>query len=325
MLVSFVVTIYNKTRYIPHMLAGLAAQGGDFEREFIFVDDGSTDGSAELLGELTRDWPHTTIIRQENAGPAPAFNRGIAAARGDLIKPMDGDDVLLPGATAALLTALAATGLAVAFGGCRTYAPEAPGGPAALLDGARVQPGAVTVIGDSLRQSLRHTMSNPSGWLATAERVRRSGGCDPRVFIQDVSIELRLARLGDFADVGVPVFLAPEAAPGRLSDNEAQILHDYNLALGHFLADHPDLAPAHRRFAARRMFGCAWKWRRRKEKGSALSSREFWAFVASRLGWLPGRREALIGLACGTFRRTHALRLARSPERPDRRNPAETP
>ena len=102
MFVSFVVTIYNKTRYIPHMLAGLAAQGGDFEREFIFVDDGSTDGSADLLAELTRDWRQTTIIRQVNAGPAPALNRGFAAARGEFVKPMDGDDILLPGALAAV-------------------------------------------------------------------------------------------------------------------------------------------------------------------------------------------------------------------------------
>ena len=310
MFVSFVVTIYNKTRYIPHMLAGLAAQGGDFEREFIFVDDGSTDGSADLLAELTRDWRQTTIIRQVNAGPAPALNRGFAAARGEFVKPMDGDDILLPGATGALLSALASTGLAVAVGGrSRSYDPDAPNGPAALLEGAAVPHGTAVVIADSLRQSIRHIMSNPSGWLATAEQVRRSGGCDTRVFIQDVSIELRLARLGDFAGIGVPVFLAPKVAPGRLSDDQAQILHDYNLALAYFLADHPDLPPAIRRFAAQRMFGCAAKWRRRKDKGSA-PSREFWALVASRLGWLPGGREALIELACGTFRRTDAIRFA---------------
>ena len=309
MLVSFVVTIYNKTRDIPFLLAGFAAQDGDFEREFIFVDDGSGDGSADMLGELTRGWPAVTIIRQDNAGPAPALNRALSAARGDLIKPMDGDDVLLPGATTALMAALESTGAAVAFGGCRSYRPTTPEALAAEL--ATLAPPQVpaTPVGDTLRQSLKHTLSNPSGWLAKAETVRRSGGCDERVFIQDVSIELRLARLGDFARLDAPVFLVPETAPGRLSDNEAQILHDFNLACSHFLADHPELPAGLRRFAAGRLLGCAWKWRRRKERRSALASPEFRAFVACRLGWPPTGRDSLIGLACGTFRRTHPIRL----------------
>ena len=52
--VSYVVTIYNKTAALPFLVAGLAAQEGDFEREFIFVDDGSTDGSVPLLRPTDR-------------------------------------------------------------------------------------------------------------------------------------------------------------------------------------------------------------------------------------------------------------------------------
>ena len=46
-----------------------ARQTGPFEREFMFVDDGSSDGSAELIAELTRGWrDQVLILRQPNRG-----------------------------------------------------------------------------------------------------------------------------------------------------------------------------------------------------------------------------------------------------------------
>jgi glycosyltransferase involved in cell wall biosynthesis len=95
-LVSFVVTVYNKTPSLPHLAASLLAQTGPFEREFIFVDDGSTDNSVAVLEQLTQGAEHVRIHRQANAGPAAATNAGFLLARGDVIKPMDADDVLAP-------------------------------------------------------------------------------------------------------------------------------------------------------------------------------------------------------------------------------------
>ena len=47
--VSFVLTVYNKRRFLTEVLASVAAQEGNFEREVIVVDDGSIDGSRELI------------------------------------------------------------------------------------------------------------------------------------------------------------------------------------------------------------------------------------------------------------------------------------
>jgi glycosyltransferase involved in cell wall biosynthesis len=114
-LISYVVTFYNKVPYLPYLLAGIAGQQGDFDKQCIFVDDGSTDGTVALLRELTADWPNVTIIEQPNQGPAIALNAGFTRVTGDFIKPIDGDDILLPWATNDLLRALQETQCGVAY------------------------------------------------------------------------------------------------------------------------------------------------------------------------------------------------------------------
>ena len=304
--VSYVVTIYNKVPVLPFLVAGLAAQQGDFAREFIFVDDGSSDGSAALLRALTQGWDHVTILSQANAGPAPALNAGLARATGDFIKPVDGDDLLLPWATRRLIAAIEATGCDVAFG--PQEARYDPGeDPAAILAGWRHEPQPIERVDDALRRSLHRAQTNPSAWLARTAAVRRSGGCDERVFIQDYSIELRLAAQGGFARLREPVFLMPAAAPGRLSDNQAQILHDMNLALAHFLAERPDLPRDLARLGFTRAAVRAWAWaRRRGHRG--VASREFLLACGARLGILRPT-AANLHATCRAFAATHPVRV----------------
>jgi glycosyltransferase involved in cell wall biosynthesis len=304
--VSYVVTIYNKAPVLPFLLAGLGAQQGDFEREFIFVDDGSTDDGADQLREMTADWGSVTIVSQLNAGPAPAFNAGVRRARGDFIKPVDGDDLLLPWATRRLLEAIEASGCAVAFGP-QEARYDTGALPATALAAWHHAAGPVERLDDALRRSLHRAQTNPSAWLARADVVRRTGGCDERVFIQDYSIELRLAELGPFARLSEPVFLAPQVNPGRLSDNQAQILHDMNLALAHFVAERPNLPRDLARLALMRAAARAWAWARR-HGGKGFASSEFRRVCAARLGLLQAT-PANLRATCAPFTETNSIRI----------------
>ena len=304
--VSYVVTVYNKALVLPFLIAGLGAQEGCFEREFIFIDDGSTDDSVELLRSLTGSWSRVTIVSQANSGPAVALNAGVRRARGDFIKPMDGDDILLPWATRRLLEAIEATGCAVAFG-LSTAPYDIAGSPGDTVAACVHAPGRIERCADMLRRSLLRAQTNPSTWLASADAVRRSRGCDERVFIQDYSIELRLAALGCFAQLQEAIMRGPAAAPGRLNDNQAQILHDVNLALAYFLADHPVLPRDVARFAFVRAASRAWRWSRRHGSGS-LASTEFRRVCGARLGLLrPTPRNVLA--TCATFAKTNSIRV----------------
>ena len=89
--VSYIVTVYNKALYLPFVIRGLAGQEGEFEREFIFVDDGSTDDSVKILGELKETLPgRVEIIEQDNKGPSVATNKGFEASTGDMRGTSDG-------------------------------------------------------------------------------------------------------------------------------------------------------------------------------------------------------------------------------------------
>ena len=89
MRVSVIVPLFNKAPYIERALSSVAAQTyRDFE--LIVVDDGSTDEGPRIVEAFT-DLP-IHLIRQENAGPGAARNRGLELAQGELVAFLDADD-----------------------------------------------------------------------------------------------------------------------------------------------------------------------------------------------------------------------------------------
>lgn len=88
--VTVIVPVYNGERFLAETLASVFAQ--EFEPfEVVLVDDGSTDGTAEIA----RAFP-VRYLRQENKGPSAARNSGLALARGELMAFADADDLLPP-------------------------------------------------------------------------------------------------------------------------------------------------------------------------------------------------------------------------------------
>jgi cellulose synthase/poly-beta-1,6-N-acetylglucosamine synthase-like glycosyltransferase len=97
--VSVIVPAYNESAGIEAAVRSIVASTHPVE--IIVVDDGSTDGTAEIVEAL--GLPGVTLIRKENGGKPSALNAGLAAASHDLVVMVDGDTVFEPETVHALI------------------------------------------------------------------------------------------------------------------------------------------------------------------------------------------------------------------------------
>ena len=88
-LVSCIVPVFNGERYLAEALDSILAQTYR-PVDLIVVDDGSTDGTAQVAAGYGE---RITYLYQENSGPAAARNKGIDAAQGEFVAFLDADDV----------------------------------------------------------------------------------------------------------------------------------------------------------------------------------------------------------------------------------------
>ena len=91
-MITVIIPTYNRAFLLHRALASVLAQKRPCN-EVIVVDDGSTDETAAVVTALARTAPMPIrLLRQENQGAAAARNRGVEAARGDLLAFLDSDD-----------------------------------------------------------------------------------------------------------------------------------------------------------------------------------------------------------------------------------------
>ena len=106
---SVVVPVYNSEKYLEACVHSILRQDVP-GMEIILVDDGSTDGSADICKKLCASDVRVHGVHQCNAGAGAARNAGIAAAKGRYIAFADSDDLLTDGMYGALLSALESAG-----------------------------------------------------------------------------------------------------------------------------------------------------------------------------------------------------------------------
>lgn len=119
-MVSIVVPCYNARRWIGETLAS-TRQRSSFQVELIVVDDGSTDGSGELVA---RDFPEARLVRTENRGCSAARSHGAGLAQGKYLKYLDSDDLLPEGSVARQVALAETSGAEVVYAGWRRLVQE---------------------------------------------------------------------------------------------------------------------------------------------------------------------------------------------------------
>ena len=94
--ISIIVPVYNAAPYLKECIESVEKQTIQ-SKELICIDDGSSDDSWRILESYANKYPWCRIYHQENRGPGPTRNKGIAKAVGRYISFLDADDWYLDG------------------------------------------------------------------------------------------------------------------------------------------------------------------------------------------------------------------------------------
>ena len=254
------IQILKERKFSLKTLKSIEKQQGEFEREYIFINDGSTDDSYEILKQSTKKWRNCRIFSQTNSGSASATNKGIFEASKEFIKFLDADDVLLETATYSLLELIRKSKQTVLSYGLQKKIIKIS---EAQLD-SFIDLSKIKIIANPVNLAIRNSMFNPSQFLVKTETCKKVGGCDERIkHSQEYSLTLKLSLEGSFIKLLQNVAILPLTAPGQISENKVQQIYRVSRALELFLKDNSNLDENIRKIAFRRLTGRAWRFAKR--------------------------------------------------------------
>ncbi len=266
--VSFIVPVFNKSSYLKTVISSLKKQKGNFMREFIFINDGSTDNSLKILKKETLGLKNSKIINQKNKGSANATNIGINLARMDYLKFLDADDILLSDATQKLVQLLEENPKYILAYGLQRKVPYID-----TVDlNEKIPQSSITFLDTPIKLAMRNSMFNPSQFLVRRKICQQTDGCDERVgFSQEYSLTLRLSLLGSFIRLNYPITILPFRAPGQISENKNKQIFRVSKALELFVKDNSNLPLKFKLFAQRRLTARSWRFARNSLNSNILS------------------------------------------------------
>jgi len=276
--VSFVMTVYNKERYLPSVLKALLNQTGVKNPEFIFCDDVSSDRSVEIIEEMTRGLPNVKIFRNtKNQGISVRINQGIAAAEGKYIRMLDSDDIFPLDSTQKMLE------LAEKFKADMVYGTFVKTGkePEELTEAYLPEDFSYKFYADAMRAIFQARFTR-MGQLIKADVLKKAEGADERVFIQDETIPLRCAALAHgIVKMQADVVLVPKEN-GNLSGQKIQLDHDRYLAYYYFIKDNPQMDKDILSKLNQRAVSAYWKYVRKTSRFPYLT-KTFWRYAGVKM------------------------------------------
>lgn len=256
--ISFVITVFNKEKYLPAMLDSILRQSEKLNCEYIFVDDASIDNSVQVIKKAFNKSQNLTIItNKQNMGPAIRLNQGCTAASGQYLFLMDADDILAKNALDVMLNAIKTESADFIFGGHRVTEKT----QSSLLDAELPVNTRYQVSTEPLDTVLKNRYVRMA-YLITRELFLKSNGADEKIFIQDESLPLRLAyHAQKMITLNNPAVYAAKKDKS-LSDNKLQQIHDRFYAYYYALLEFKKLSGVQKTGIYRRAFSCIWKAKR---------------------------------------------------------------
>ncbi|MBN1361479.1 MAG: glycosyltransferase family 2 protein [Sedimentisphaerales bacterium] len=213
--VSVCIPTFNRKDYLREALESVQAQTRKVD-EILVLDDGSTDGTAQMLARA--DYP-VRYEWQRNQGDATARNRLIEMAQGQYVAFLDSDDLLMPRAIERMMAAVDREAEdVIVYGSYVSIDEEGQPRPARLK---RLCSGFITP------QLFEEILLQPSGSLFPKRALEQAGGFDSSLWVcSDYDMWLRLSLTHRFVALRAPTCkrrrhatnLSASSTPNRLTE-----------------------------------------------------------------------------------------------------------
>jgi glycosyltransferase involved in cell wall biosynthesis len=256
--ISVVVTVYNKSKFLPYVIKSLINQTISHKMEYIFVDDASTDNSIQIIKNLTKHLKNVTIIKNNiNCGPSIRLNQGAQKAKGNFLLLIDGDDLIFNNAAEIMLELINKYQAEFIYGKRQKLK--------STIDAPNVKNINYIVSNEPLKYILTNRKLVNMAALVKTELFQKAKGCDERIFIQDESLPLRLAiNANKFIDLKTAVVgIIPEEGTEeykRLAKNSDQQYHDRFSAYYYFVTDNAKRLNNFKHLIYNRCISTWWKY-----------------------------------------------------------------
>nr|WP_315855454.1 glycosyltransferase family A protein [Rubinisphaera sp. JC750] len=213
---SVVMPVFNRQSTVAQSLDSIANQTWP-PAEVIVVDDGSTDGTCDIVER----YDFVTLLRQQNAGPGSARNRGIEIAKGEYIAFLDSDDVWFPWTLQRYAEVIELNDRPAIVTGSQTLFTDA-------TELAVVSESVLNVLAfpDYLSSGEQWLWHGVSSFVIRRDVLVEAGGfAEGRINGEDAELLMRLGTAGGFVHVASPLMFGYRTHPGNVTldiDKSAQ-------------------------------------------------------------------------------------------------------
>ncbi len=254
--ITYIILLRTQENNVPKLAANLNTITGKFRKEYIIVDDCSTDNTLAAAQEAFGHFPRATILcNTEYRGTAYSVNLALKLSHGDYVHFIDGDEIVTPNSTEELLNACDTMGCEVAYGLHGT------------LDGSDnkfVSPyetGEVLSIESPIKAVLDNRIRDIrkigySASLISMNLLEKINGADDDLFLHNLSLGLRCGKYSKFAAVKKTLCYSLASSAERYDKK----FETYNnlLAIEHFMEDHKEIAEQYKPEIYKALWTALW-------------------------------------------------------------------
>jgi len=235
---SYILYVHNNEETIPKVIDSLAKINGNFRREFIIIDDGSTDQSLQVIKNHIKVLPRATVITQEHSGSAISINKALSLVKADYVHFVSAGCETDLSETQDLINACTEHNAEVAFYSELEFKSKIKSEQMMLIN----HPLAAILAGDKFA-NIRNI--GKAGSLVSYNLLIKIGGADEDIYSVNPSLSLRCAGSTKFACVikerhkSLMQITIDEIASSNF-DTYNQVLAIYN-----FMQEEPKVCESH--------------------------------------------------------------------------------